>query len=281
MPQKPKKSETRTMEQIRENYEIEKELADRLRNAPRQERRHLYSTLYDELYKRVPFNSQTTRKFSPEKIKKAVSKQIKFIKRFLGKDITFLEVGPGDCALSFEVAKFVKQVYAVDVSGEITKSATQPGNFHLILSDGSSVPLPQNSVDVAYSNQLMEHLHPDDAFGQLENIYHVLIPGGVYICITPNRLSGPHDISKYFDEVATALHLKEYTISELSSLFRKVGFTRVRVYVGTKGKYIGLPAFPFIVFETLLEKLPYSLRKTIVRIFPFKLLMGIRLAGIK
>jgi predicted SAM-dependent methyltransferase len=48
----------------------------------------------------------------------------------------------------------------------------------------------------------MEHLHPDDAFEQLKQIYTALTPGGLYICTTPNRLTGPHDVSKYFDETA-------------------------------------------------------------------------------
>ena len=63
----------------------------------------------------------------------------------------------------------------------------------------------------------MEHLHPDDALEQLQNIYSALVPGGIYLCITPNRLSGPQDVSRDFDMVATGFHLKEYTISELSN----------------------------------------------------------------
>jgi SAM-dependent methyltransferase len=281
MAQEPTKDKYRTIEQLREHYEIEKELAYKLRIASKQERRYLYSSLYNELYLRVPIHPQLTRKSSPLETTQAVSSQMKFLRPFLKKNITFLEVGPGDCALSVEVTKFAKQVYAVDVSDEITKGLTRPPNFHLVLSDGSSVPVPQSSVDVAYSNQLMEHLHPDDAFEQLENIYNALIPGGVYICITPNRLNGPHDISRFFDEVATGFHLKEYTTLELSGLFRKVGFSQVRVYIGAKGKYIRLPTFPIVLYETLLDKLPYTLRKTIVRILPFRLLLGIRLVGIK
>jgi SAM-dependent methyltransferase len=279
--QKPLKGENRTIEQLRAHYEIERDLANRLRNASRQERRYLYSSLYDELYKRVPLHPQLTRKASPRETELAVSAQIQFIKPFLGKDIAFLEVGPGDCALSFEAAKSASKVYAVDVSDKITESVARPPNFHLILSDGSSIPLPPNSVNLAYSNHLIEHLHPDDTFEQLENIFQAMAPSGICICITPNRLSGPHDISRYFDQVATGFHLKEYSILELSSLFRKVGFSRVRIYIGVKGKYAGLPAFPIVLCETLLGMLPYALRKIIMRIQPFRLLNEIRMIGIK
>ena len=61
-------------------------------------------------------------------------------------------------------------------------------NFELIISDGISIPVPAGSIDFAYSNQLMEHLHPDDAESQLENVFTALRPGGAYLCITPNRL---------------------------------------------------------------------------------------------
>jgi hypothetical protein len=64
---------------------------------------------------------------------------------------------------------------------------------------------------VAYSYQLMEHLHPGDALEQLVNIYQALKRDSVYCCVTPNRISGPHDISVYFDTVAQGLHLKEYS----------------------------------------------------------------------
>jgi SAM-dependent methyltransferase len=281
MTQKPMKGEHRTMEQLRDDYEIEKELADKLRNASKQERHFLYSSLYDEFYRRVPRTPQLIRKASPIETKRAVSSQISLLKPFLGKKATFLEVGPGDCALSIELTQFVKQVYAVDVSDEITRGSTQPTNFHLILSDGSSIPIPPNSVDVVYSNQLMEHLHPDDAFEQLKNIYAALVPGGIYICVTPNRLSGPHDISKYFDKAAMGFHLKEYTTFELIDVFRKAGFSRLRVCIGGKGKYISLPTFPIVLYEKVLDKLPYSFRKTIVGILPFRLLLGIRLVGVK
>jgi SAM-dependent methyltransferase len=280
MRQKPPKSETRTLEQIREHYEIEKELADRLRHAPKQERRYLYSSLYDELYRRVPLHPQLTRKSSLTGTTYMVRLQMKFLRSFLNKEITFLEVGPGDCALSFEVSKFVKQVYAVDVSDEITKVSTVPENFQLFLSDGCNVPVSPNSVNLAYSYNLMEHLHPDDAFDQLQHIYNSLIPGGTYICITPNRLTGPHDISRYFDELATGFHMKEYTTLELSSLFRKVGFSRVRAYVGAKGSYIGFPVSPIDLCETLLDKLRYAVRKMIARNLPLPL-PDIRMVGVK
>jgi len=204
-----------------QHYEIEKELATELKKACKEERKHLYSRIYDELYQRVPHHPQVSRKANPNEQAKALP-QMKVLYRFLDKSQIFLEIGPGDCRISFEVAKHVKRVIAIDVSSKITKTTTFPENFELILSYGSSIKLPAESVDIAYSNQLMEHLHPDDAKAQLQGIYNALVPGGIYICITPHRFKGPSDISRYFDDIATGLHLKEYTAYELYRLFKTV-----------------------------------------------------------
>jgi hypothetical protein len=160
-------------------------------------------------------------------------------------------------------------------------NAMVPQNFQLVFSNGCSIPVLEESVNVAYSYQLMEHLHPDDAFEQLQNIYKVLTTGGVYICDTPNRLSGPHDISRHFDTVAQGFHLKEYTITELSDLLKKVGFSKIRVYIRIKKIYIFLYTFPAILCEKLLSILPYSLRQGMVSNLPISWLLGIRLVGTK
>jgi glycosyltransferase involved in cell wall biosynthesis/SAM-dependent methyltransferase len=266
---------------IREHYLVERQLASRLKAASKEERRSLYTQAYDELFRRVPDHPQISVKTSPELSRRDVDRQLAFIGRFLRPGQTFLEIGPGDCALSFEVCRHVARVLAVDVSTEITKVPNVPANFKLIISDGCSIPVQLNSVDVAYSNQLMEHLHPDDALEQVHNILDVLKPGGVYICITPNRITGPHDISRDFDEEATGFHLKEYTTAELTALFRQVGFSKVRSYVGARGSYFPFnPSFPAGA-EWVALALPRRLRHRLVRGRILTTLLNIRIVATK
>ena len=265
---------------LRQHYEVERELADRLRHATREERRALYGAVYDELYQRVPHHPQLTRKSSPELTRAALRPQLRLLRRYLRAETVLLEVGPGDCSLSMAVAPLVRRVYGLDVSQKITEQLSLPSNFMLILSDGTSVPLPPDSVDVAYSNQLMEHLHPDDALEQLEGIWRALRPGGVYICITPNRLNGPHDVSQYFDSVATGFHLKEYTVGELSRLFRKVGFRKVQALLGRRGVFVPVAVAPVVAGEIALELLPPSPRQVLARTVG-RAFLGVRLVGTK
>ena len=54
MSQESLTGQYRTPAQIAAHYEIEKELANKLRHSTRPERRHLYPSVHDELYRRVP-----------------------------------------------------------------------------------------------------------------------------------------------------------------------------------------------------------------------------------
>ena len=134
-----------------------------------------------------------------------------------------------------------------------------------VLSDGCSVPVPAATVTVAYSFQVMEHIHADDALEQLRNLFAALAPGGSYFCVTPNRLNGPHDVSKFFDLEARGFHLKEYTITELDALFREVGFRKVEARVRFGRSHLRLPLGLLKGFERILSALPVAWRRRVGR----------------
>ena len=68
--------ESRSVEQLREQYALEKMLADRLRRSSKEERRFLYSSAYDELFRRVPHHPQVLRKLDAHAQAQRVSSQI-------------------------------------------------------------------------------------------------------------------------------------------------------------------------------------------------------------
>ena len=250
-----------TPKQLLEHYNIEVKLADKLRNATKTERAELYSYVYDKLFEKVSYHPQLFRKSAPTLRLKRVSKDVAFLRRFVRADSIFLEVGPGDGLLSFEMAKYLRKVYAIDVSEVITKQAEFPSNFELKLSDGSSVDIPAETVDVAYSNQLVEHVHPEDVIFQLQGIYQALVPGGIYICITPHRFGGPYDVSRFFDKEAKGLHLREYTNGELRNLLIEAGFSNVYCPKKIRGKEIRFPLWPAISLETFIKPFPHRSRR--------------------
>lgn len=270
----------RSPEEIRQHYEIEKELADRLHGANRDERLELYGKVYDELFRRVPRHPQLTRKLDQSARSAAVAERMSLLRRFLHSSSVFLEIGAGDCALSRHVAGSVSKCIALDVSREIPDKAGD-SRMEVVLSDGRSIPVPEGSVTVAYSYQVMEHIHPDDAIEQLRNVYRALARGGIYLCVTPNRLNGPHDVSRYFDQVARGLHLKEYTLSELDRLFREIGFRRTKAYIGFSHRYVRVPVSLLGVIEVVLQWIPYRLRHWVGNLRGFRNLLFISLAAEK
>ena len=230
--------------------------------------------MYDELFRQVPDHPQLTRKANPAAQREATLARLQLLKPFLRSDSVFMEIGPGDCSLAIAIAEIAKQVWAVDVSAEITKRRSSPSNFRLVLSDGAEIPLPADCVDVAFSYQLIEHLHPIDAQEHIANVHRVLRPGGIYVCVTPNRLTGPHDISKYFDERATGFHMKEYTHWELIQLLGSRPFRKVRPLLGVNGRFFVGPSAPLVFIERALSLLPHRLRRKVGRTVLLRTLLG-------
>lgn len=270
----PSSEPQRSIERLHSHYLIERELADKLRAADRDERARLYGDIYDELFRRVPDHPQLTAKVDPATRARDIERQARLVERYAPPGATIMEIGAGDCALSDRLSRRAGRVIAVDVSNVVTEAEARPDNVELRLIDGCSIPATPTSVDVAYSNQLLEHLHPEDAEAQARDVLHALRPGGVYICITPSRLTGPHDISSLYDEQATGFHLKEYSTAEAIALFRGAGFARVRALTIVRGHVLTFPASPLALVERVLDALPRGLGRKIARHTPLRKILG-------
>lgn len=271
----------RSFERIKYHYQVERELADRVRQAGATDRRRLYALVYDELFARVPDHPQLARQLSPETKAARLEPQLALLARFLEPSSVFLEIGAGDCSLSSRVAPKVAKCYALDVSPTILSNAKLEPNMELLLSDGCSIPLSKGSVSVAYSYQVIEHMHEDDALEHLKNVHEVLRPGGTYLCVTPNRLDGPHDVSQYFDATATGFHMKEYTLTELCGLFRKAGFRGTTPCVGIRAHYYAVPKLALAALEGALLALPSFARRKLAGLPGVRNMLFISLAARK
>jgi D-alanine-D-alanine ligase-like ATP-grasp enzyme/SAM-dependent methyltransferase len=251
----------RSFERIKYHYEVERELADRLRSAPKSERKYLYTSLYNELFSRVPDHPQNVSKLNHSERLAETERQFGVVRRFITSNAVYLEIGAGDCSLAVRVARDAAQVYALDVSDEISRGVSFPENCKLLITDGTEIPVPPHCVDVAFSNQLMEHLHPDDATEQLAQIFQALRPGGVYICVTPNRLSGPHDVSNSFDTKPRGFHLREYSNDDLIKLYACIGFNKFRAIISYHSLVLPflVPLWPILLYENTVSNLPERL----------------------
>lgn len=271
----------RSRERLRAHYDIERELAERLLAAPRKERLRLYAELYTELFARVPDHPQITRPKNEQERLQLVDLQVQLLKRYLGPGTRFLEIGTGDGAVSRLVALRAAKVYAVDVTDSVFQKSPTPDNLEFVLSDGTSIPLPDGCCDVAYSHQLLEHLHPDDALEQTRSICRALEPGGSYVCLTPNALSGPHDVSQFFEDEPKGFHLREYTVATASQLMHEAGFGRVTCFACLGGRFYRVPMAVMRLVEMSLGVVPAGLRKRIARTSAMTGFLGAAIAARK
>jgi SAM-dependent methyltransferase len=264
------------------HYTVERQLADRLREAAdAKERQRICATMYDELFRLVPDHPRLTEKGEHTQLRERdIGWNLAQLKPYLRPGCTFLEVGAGDCALAARVAQKAGKVFAVDISAR-SRMLRLPRNVRFVKTSGTDIGVPIETVDVAFSDQLMEHLHPDDALAQLRNIRRVLKPGGVYMCVTPNRLYGPSDVSGYFEDVACGFHLREYSVREIRAIFREAGFPKQHVYIGARGLFLRCPAILVETLESTIEWLPKRLRRSVAKIPILRALLGVRVAGIR
>jgi SAM-dependent methyltransferase len=250
--------------ELRRQFAVEKELADRLKAADREERAELYGTVYDELFRRLPDLPQVKQRTDPAAKAQLVELQAHLLDGLLGRESTFVEVGSGDCALALHLASQVRRVVAVEASSELVAGLELPPNFELAPARGSVCDLPDQQADVAYSCHFLEHLHPDDAFEHLREMRRILRPGGRYLVVTPNRIYGPHDVSRYFGEETQGLHLREYGHGDLAALLRRAGFARVERLRGIGRKPDSLPVWPSALAENAAMVLPAAWRRALL-----------------
>jgi SAM-dependent methyltransferase len=249
----------RTYEQILNHYEVEKAIAARLMAADREERKKIYAGMYAELFAKVPDHSRLTRRQDEAETRRANRGKFALIRRAVDKSTVFAEFAPGDCRFAMEVAPSVKQVFGIDISDQRNPSDPVPENFRLIVYDGYDLnEIPDASIDILFSDQLVEHFHPEDTPLHFQTANRILKIGGCYILRTPHVLAGPHDISKYFSDLPQGFHLKEWTYSEIRPLLRKAGFTKVSSRMMLKRKVFPLPFLYFTTWEKILSLFPHA-----------------------
>ena len=148
-------------------------------------------------------SSPAALRFSADRLarrERDAERELKQLRSALDLHNVFLEIGAGDCTLARRAAGYVERVYAIDISEDSMGRLGGPPNLVRMVHDGVRIPLPEASVDLAFSRQLV--------ISQLPGICHALKDGGVY-CTSSK---GP--------------------VAELRAAFYEAGFSSLRLYVG-------------------------------------------------
>jgi hypothetical protein len=114
-------------------------------------------------------------RFSAERLarrERDAERELRQLRPALDLHSVFLEIGAGDCTLARRAAGYVERAYAVDISEDVMGRLGGPPNLVRVVHDGMRIPLPEASIDVAFSRQLV--------ISQLPGVCHALKDGGVY-----------------------------------------------------------------------------------------------------
>lgn len=256
----------RSYEQIKNHYLVEKGIATRIKLATPDKRKEIYATMYEELFEKVPDHPRLTRRNSKELTRIALATKLALLKGLLDKTKVFAEFAPGDCKFSIEMAKYYEHVYAIDISDQRDRSECSPANFKLIIYDGYHLhDIAEKSIDVMFSDQLIEHFHPEETKAHFELVSRLLKAGGSYVFCTPHAYSGPQDVSMYFSYEAEGFHLKEWTYREVRELLKDSEYSKLNAYWFARGMRIPVPYALFLVTERILGVFPKRWYRPIAR----------------
>jgi len=221
-----------TAAMVRAHYYTERRLARSIRESTRENRTRVAEEAYRSYYRECWW---LTAWQVPASVDPREFSHFPKLLRPYGRRV--YEVGSGSGALAAFLCRNGFDCVATDI-GSAPRGEAKTGGLVWHNTDGIHLTRyePAASYDVVISTQLVEHLHPDDIGEHCAEAARLLKPGGAYLIVTPNRLSGPADVAELFDmEVSDCFHLREYTHGELAAILRRSGFARVRaVYAAPK-----------------------------------------------
>jgi SAM-dependent methyltransferase len=259
-------------------YDQEKQFSKAILNAPRLSRQRLEITcrayaLIEQIYTRIHQKNDELLNYGVDE------RYIRLVCQLLERqkrdkiDPEFLEIGFGTGLLLDGVKQAGFSISGLEIS-EGMKAATLErlgSGYDDRLHVGGLLDFkPSRRPTLIYSNDVIEHIAPDETLDYLKHLYQMLAPGGVLVTVTPSWHERPSDVTRLFAPPRTeaqGLHLKEYQLSEMVALLREAGFEKVttpliqipgkrfgRIFLGHGGQVRAKCRL-----EGLLEKMPVQL----------------------
>lgn len=134
-------------------------------------------------------------------------------------DLTVLDLGAGTGFFTDILASTYQQVIGLDISNQMLKFAQQnrTDNIKWIEADAYKLPLQNNSIDLIYSNLMIQWCDPLKTV--LDEIIRVLKPGGLFIFST--LIDGTlYELKSSWGQVDNEQHVIDFkTEDELNSIF--------------------------------------------------------------
>lgn len=236
-------------EMVLKHWELEKDLARQLLQSTPDNRWETFEQCYSRLYSELDWLNQPAEDSASAG---ETDRQYSIWRELVGKSTKRIyEIGSGKGELIAYLASCGHSCKGSEITLERGKIHA-PSRSNLSWGNTDGIHLlrfeSRATYDLVISNQVIEHMHPDDLVEHFKQAKAILVDGGKYIFTTPNKYAGPSDISRVFNcDKPMGMHLKEYSYYELNNILKKSGFSRVSSVLRVPNKinkYIKVPVSP-------------------------------------
>jgi len=132
-----------------------------------------------------------------------------FFQKYIPQDAVVLEIAAGYCEFINNID--AKRKIAVDLNPDVKKFAEN--NVEAIVSSSASMSqVKDNSCDVVYTSNFLEHLAKQDIIKTIREALRILKPGGKFLILQPNIRFCYKDYWNFFDHITP---LDDKSISEI------------------------------------------------------------------
>lgn len=261
---------------LQEMFTFEREARKRLLATVNENRAETFEAVYGEFYSR--FGARMEGENSTEALDKSLKWESLLFSPLISLGDDILELGCGQAVLIKDLSRKGMQCVGLDMHVRETNKS----NENLKFIQGNAVEPELNSrFDLVFSDQMIEHLHPDDVPSHFIAVKDLLKIDGCYAFSLPSALVGPADVSAHFKcKVAEGLHLKEWLYQELWPILKQAGFTKAKsLFLNprlTGGKHIYVPIQVKIMLEALFKPMPRKVRRLAGKVFVLSIFLVVK-----
>jgi SAM-dependent methyltransferase len=217
-----------TEEMVLHHWTLERRLTAELLSSDPTYRWNVFERCYSTLYSELPWLNELSEQASTEPAGNGAD----VWSHLIGPPPRRVyEIGSGNGRLAAALADRGYQCTATEITRERGQKWTAARqSLRWSVSDGVHLDNFERraSYDAAISDQVIEHLHPDDLVAHFVGVCAILKAGGRYVFATPHAFEGPSDVSCVFgSDRPQGMHLKEYTYRELRDAVYAAGFQQI------------------------------------------------------